>query len=208
VFAALAASRWIEAQTGWSIKKFIRTARRHRTIEIQAGPRLINAADPLPDDLREALTKINAGNPGIGRPANVEIIFNRHIRRDTPGVFRTAIDRPKIGPDTGGVVLNLFYKHSRVKQYLKDGKAMRIETVINPPATCSRRQAFTQFPKVPSWIPRSRATSAIGLPVSITICTASALNCGLNLRRCSGMDRSSQSSRESLSKIFNTPHPH
>jgi len=37
VFAALAVSRWIEAQTGWSIKKFVRTARRHRTVEIQAG---------------------------------------------------------------------------------------------------------------------------------------------------------------------------
>jgi hypothetical protein len=74
-----------------------------------------------------------ADNLDIGRPANVEIIFKRHIRRDTPGVFRTAIDRPAIGPDTGGVVLNLFYKHSRVKQYLKDGRAMRIETVINAP---------------------------------------------------------------------------
>jgi hypothetical protein len=74
-----------------------------------------------------------ADNLDIGRPANVEIIFNRHIRRDTPGVFRTAIDRPVIGPDSGGVVLNLFYKHSRIKQYLKDGKAMRIETVINAP---------------------------------------------------------------------------
>jgi len=74
-----------------------------------------------------------AGNLDVGRPANVEIIFNRHIRRDTPGVFRTAIDRPTVGPGTGGVVLNLFYKHSRVKQYLKDGKAMRIETVINSP---------------------------------------------------------------------------
>src|SRR3954465_3883736 len=41
-------------------------------------------------------------------------------------------------------------------------------------------------------MPRSQATSAIGLPVSSTIWTASALNCGLNLRRCSGMDRSSQ----------------
>src|SRR6266487_1659894 len=59
-----------------------------------------------------------ADNLDIGRPANVEIIFNRHIRRDTPGVFRTAIDRPVIGPDSGGVVLNLFYKHSRIKQYL------------------------------------------------------------------------------------------
>jgi hypothetical protein len=74
-----------------------------------------------------------ADNLDLGRPANVEIIFNRHIRRDTPGVFRTAIDRPAVGPDTGGVVLNLFYKHSRVKQYLKDGRAMRIETVVNSP---------------------------------------------------------------------------
>ena len=74
-----------------------------------------------------------ADNLDIGRPANVEIIFGRRIRRDTPGAFRTAIDRPAIGPDTGGVVLNVFYKHSRVKQYLKDGRAMRIETVINAP---------------------------------------------------------------------------
>jgi hypothetical protein len=74
-----------------------------------------------------------ADNLDIGRPANVEIIFNRHIRRDTPGVFRTAIGRPVVGPDTGGVVLNLFYKHSRIKQYLKDGRAMRIETVVNAP---------------------------------------------------------------------------
>jgi len=74
-----------------------------------------------------------AGNLDIGRPANVEIIFNRHIRRDTPGVFRTTIDRPAVGPDSGGGVLNLFYKHSRIKQYLKDGRAMRIETVINSP---------------------------------------------------------------------------
>jgi len=74
-----------------------------------------------------------ADNLDIGRPANVEIIFNRHIRRNTPGVFRTAIDRPAIGPDSGGVVLNVFYKHSRIKQYLKDGRAMRIETVINAP---------------------------------------------------------------------------
>ena len=63
-----------------------------------------------------------AGNLDIGRPANVEIIFKRHIRRDTPGVFRTAIDRPTAGPDTGGVVLNLFYKHSRIKQPSSTGQ--------------------------------------------------------------------------------------
>jgi hypothetical protein len=74
-----------------------------------------------------------ADNLDIGRPASVEIIFGRKIRRDTQGVFRTAIGRRVIGPDTGGVVVNVFCKHSRIKQYLKDGRAMRIETVINAP---------------------------------------------------------------------------
>jgi Transposase DDE domain len=32
VFAALSLSHWIERQTGWSIKKFVRTARRYRTV--------------------------------------------------------------------------------------------------------------------------------------------------------------------------------
>jgi transposase len=59
VFAALAVSRWIEHATGWSIKRFVRTARRYRTIEIQAGPQTITAADPLPHDLREALRSIH-----------------------------------------------------------------------------------------------------------------------------------------------------
>lgn len=70
-----------------------------------------------------------ADNLDIGRPHNVEIIFGRRVRRDTRGVFRTAIDRR----DNGGVVVNVFYKHSRIKQYLKDGRAMRIETVVNAP---------------------------------------------------------------------------
>ena len=62
VFAALAVSRWIEARTGWSIRKFVKTARRYRTIEIQAGRQTITAADPLPGDLRQALNAINRGN--------------------------------------------------------------------------------------------------------------------------------------------------
>jgi hypothetical protein len=59
VFAALAISRWTEARTGWSIRKFVRTALRCRTIEIQAGAHTIIAADPLPSDLREALDHIH-----------------------------------------------------------------------------------------------------------------------------------------------------
>jgi hypothetical protein len=59
VFAALAVSRWIEDRTGWSIRKFVKTARRYRTIQIQAGDHVITAADPLPDDIRQAIEAIN-----------------------------------------------------------------------------------------------------------------------------------------------------
>jgi hypothetical protein len=60
VFAALAVSRWIERQTGWSIRKFVKTARRYRTIQIRAGPHTITAADPIPGELRQALDAINS----------------------------------------------------------------------------------------------------------------------------------------------------
>ena len=60
VFAALAVSRWVEQTTGWSIRKFVRTARRYRTIQIQAGAHTVTAADPLPDDLHHALDRIHS----------------------------------------------------------------------------------------------------------------------------------------------------
>jgi hypothetical protein len=64
VFATLAVGRWIEAQTGWSIRKLVKTARRDREIEIEikAGQHVITPADPLPDDLRQALDAINHAN--------------------------------------------------------------------------------------------------------------------------------------------------
>jgi len=43
VFAALAVTRLIEDRTDWSIKKFVRTARRYRTVHIQVGQQVITA---------------------------------------------------------------------------------------------------------------------------------------------------------------------
>ena len=48
VFAALAVSHWIETRTGWSIKKFVRTARRYRTVTIRAGRHTLTAAELVP----------------------------------------------------------------------------------------------------------------------------------------------------------------
>ena len=46
VFAALAITRLIEDRTGWSIKKFVRTTRRYRTVQMRAGNQDLTAEDP------------------------------------------------------------------------------------------------------------------------------------------------------------------
>jgi hypothetical protein len=79
-----------------------------------------------PRHARAFFEALAADNLDIGRPDNMEIIFNRQVRCVTKGVFRTAVDR-----DNDGVVINAFYRHSRIKTYLKDGRALRVETVIN-----------------------------------------------------------------------------
>jgi len=59
VFAALAVSRLVEDRTGWSIRKFVQTTRRYRTVQINAAGQLLTAEDPIPEDLQEALTRIH-----------------------------------------------------------------------------------------------------------------------------------------------------
>jgi hypothetical protein len=70
-----------------------------------------------------------ADNIGIGRPEEVAAAFARRVQKNTPGIFRTRLF-------TAGSEVKLEFrdKHSRVKQYLKEGRALRIETVINKPS--------------------------------------------------------------------------
>lgn len=65
-------------------------------------------------------------NLDLGRPDRVGLIFDRRVIRSTKGKFRTRII-------TNGVIpsLHFDYKHSRIKQYHKEGRALRTETTIN-----------------------------------------------------------------------------
>jgi hypothetical protein len=84
-----------------------------------------------PRHARAFFEALVADNLDLGRPQSVELIFKRDPRgRKADGAFKTAINR-----HTQGVTVNVFYKHSRVKQYLKDGRGLRIETVITTPTT-------------------------------------------------------------------------
>ena len=65
-------------------------------------------------------------NLDIGRPDQMQLIFNRRVTRRTPGSFRTRVLTEGVVPS-----LHVQYKKSKVKQYHKDGQALRTETTIN-----------------------------------------------------------------------------
>jgi len=65
-------------------------------------------------------------NLDLGRPEQVQLIFERRITRATPSRFRTRIITEGVTP-----VLRVDYKHSRIKQYHKEGRALRTETTVN-----------------------------------------------------------------------------
>lgn len=61
----------------------------------------------------------------IGRPDQLALIFQRRVTRCTPGRFRTRVITKGVDP-----ILTCFYKSSRLKQYFKEGRALRTELVI------------------------------------------------------------------------------
>lgn len=69
-------------------------------------------------------------NLDIGRPDQVSLIFNRRVQRGrkqpTPGRFRTRVITEGVTPS-----LHVDYKHTTIKQYHKEGRALRTETTIN-----------------------------------------------------------------------------
>jgi hypothetical protein len=68
----------------------------------------------------------------LGRPEQVALVVDRHVRtrghRPTPGRFATEVVAQDINPK-----LQIHYKSSKAKCYLKEGRALRVETTINNP---------------------------------------------------------------------------
>ncbi|MHC4997062.1 MAG: hypothetical protein ACYTGQ_18640, partial [Planctomycetota bacterium] len=69
-------------------------------------------------------------NIDVGRPDRVSVVFDRRIhtrgRHPTPGRFRTRVFTRGVTPS-----LHVEYKTSKIKQYHKEGLALRTETTIN-----------------------------------------------------------------------------
>ena len=66
----------------------------------------------------------------LGRPERVSLVVNRAVtnrpKRPTPGRFATEIITRDVAPQ-----MQIHYKSSKAKAYLKEGRALRVETTIN-----------------------------------------------------------------------------
>jgi hypothetical protein len=86
-------------------------------------------------------------NLDAGRPDQVSLIFDRQLRRRgpraTPGRFRTRVITNGVTPS-----VHIDYKNTRIKQYHKEGRALRTETTINNPGDFGIRKRLTHLPEL------------------------------------------------------------
>jgi hypothetical protein len=84
-------------------------------------------------------------NLDIGRPEQIGLVFGRRIigkgRRKTPGRFRTRVITDGVVPS-----LHVDYKNAKVKQYHKEGRALRTETTINDTRDFGLSKRLTNLP--------------------------------------------------------------
>jgi hypothetical protein len=84
-------------------------------------------------------------NLDAGRPDQVALIFDRRLKRTgpraTPGPFRTRVITEGVTPS-----LHIDYKHTKVKQYHKEGRALRTETTINDTRDFQIGKRLTNLP--------------------------------------------------------------
>jgi hypothetical protein len=92
-----------------------------------------------PRRARTFVEALIADNLSLGRPDELQLIFSRQVRKNTPGFFST-----KVVNRGTEMALNVFYRNSRIKEYLKEDRALRIEFVCNSPDDlgCKRRLAY------------------------------------------------------------------
>jgi hypothetical protein len=102
-----------------------RTGYRYDISILQAEFSLTQVLD-RPTTGRAFFEEVIRENLDIGRPSQAQLIFQRRVNRRTPGRFRTRVITEGVMPS-----LHVDYKSSRIKQYHKEGRALRTETTIN-----------------------------------------------------------------------------
>jgi hypothetical protein len=89
---------------------------------------------------REFFEQVIRDNLDLGRPDRVQLVFDRKIIKTTPGRFRSRVIQNGVQPS-----LHIDYKHSHLKQYFKENRALRTETTLNDPGDFGVHKDLSQL---------------------------------------------------------------
>ena len=89
---------------------------------------------------REFFEEVMRDNLDLGRPDRVQLIFERRILPSTPGNFRTRVIQDGVLPS-----LHIEYKSFDLKQYFKEGRALRTEGTFRDPRDFNVNKGLSNF---------------------------------------------------------------
>lgn len=119
--------KWVE-RLPWPLTAVDRAAGYQHRLSIWQMEVSVTHVFDRPMRGREFFEQVIRDNLDLGRPDRVQLIFGRQVRRNTPSRFATRVIQVGVLPS-----LHITYKHSGVKQYFKENRALRTETTINNP---------------------------------------------------------------------------
>lgn len=90
---------------------------------------------------RQFFEEVIRDNLDLGRPDRVALVFDRKITKTTPGRFRTRVINEGVHPS-----LHVEYKKFHLKQYFKEGRALRTEGTFNDPKDFGVNKGLRNLP--------------------------------------------------------------
>jgi hypothetical protein len=135
--------RWLE-RLPWPLTSTDRAAGYRHRLSIWQLEMSLTQVFTTPVYGRHFFEAVIRDNLDLGRPDHVSLLFPTRLRRNTPP--------PKLGYKTRVITygvapsLHVEFKHSHVKQYFKEQRALRTETTINDTLDFQRTKGLDTLP--------------------------------------------------------------
>lgn len=135
--------RWLE-RLPWPLTSADRAAGYRHRLSIWQLEMSLTQVFTTPIYGRHFFEAVIRNNLDLGRPDRVSLLFSTRLRRNTrpPELgYKTRVITRGVAPS-----LHVEFKHSQVKQYFKEERALRTETTINDPLDFQRTKALDTLP--------------------------------------------------------------
>ena len=135
--------RWLE-RLPWPLTATDRAAGYRHRLSIWQLEMSLTQVFTAPVYGRHFFEAVIRDNLDLGRPDRVSLLFPTRLRRNTPPPdlgYKTRVITMGVAPS-----LHVEFKHSHVKQYFKEHRALRTETTINDPLDFQRTKGLDTLP--------------------------------------------------------------